>query len=341
MSRRSVWGHSVSSPNPDIAVSTIYKYLSERVRNNTLAKSPLYYWIDKKGEKEFSVGGTRVAPNAHIYQVQQPVGWSRTQQGAFPDPVMFRSPVHDWCGYIVQYMTLEWDRLENQAGDTRRFDREKEILKAVKKTWEAFYETKFWLDGTTADPAGIIGLPGFMKNSGTYGTITQVTNPTWTPTLLDGASGISGKTFATDPMAYFRRMINNHAQKGPSEGVGITDKPSIAFMTQSIFEFLLSYHTSKGYTPVTVSTDEFGFKMGSVAECGVNCYWSPSATSAEIQFLNPEDMVLMYQTPGEFVVRMPEIPQPIGEAVQIYNKLCFYCANPWNQARLFNTGVTA
>lgn len=332
----------MASPHPDNAVASITKYINGKVDNNTLLKSPLTYWIENKGTVNYGIGGISITPQAHAYQVNDPSGWNGRNLGTFPDPVNFRNPVHQWCGYITQYMTLEWEALENQAGDTRRFNRREEVLKLYKKRWDQFFESKFWLDNTSASPPGIVGLPGFMKGTGTYGTLTQSTstNPAWTPTLVDGATAISGKTFATDPMAYFRRVVFNHAQKGASTSIGITDKPAIAFTTQAIFEHLLSYHTAKGFTPITVSTDEVGFNFGNVVEMGVRVYWSPQATSAQIQFLNPEDFVLDFQTDKRVVVRMTEPDQPIGQCVQMYNKLCFYCKSPYNQAQLHTAGVT-
>lgn len=333
----------MSSPNPDVAVSTISKYVNGPVKNNTLTKWPLYWWIDKKGKTNHSVGGVNIQPQAHAYQVQSPTRWSRGYTGTFPDPVNFRSPTHNWGGYIVQYFIYQWDVLENQAGDTRRFDRKAKVLELVKKAWMPFYETKFWLDETASSPTGLGGLPAFMKASTTYGGLTQnaTTHPAWTPTRLDGTTtGITGKTFANDPIAILRRLINTHSQKGASTGLGITDRPSVGFTTMAMFEHLLAYHTAKAFTPVTVKTDEVGFSFANVVELNIPIYWSPSATSAQLQLLNPEDMVLDFQTDEDIKVRMSEPDQPIGQVIQLYNKLCFYCENPYNQAQLHTSGVT-
>lgn len=332
----------MASPNPDVAVSSITKYMNGKVDNNTLLKSPLVWWLENKGTVKYGVGGVSYTPQAHIYQMQDPYGWNGRNMGSFPDPVMFRNPVHQWCGYIVQYMTLLWDQWENKEGDTRRFDREEEILKAYKKRWDQFFEAKFWLDNSTASPAGVVGIPGFMKGSGTYGTLTQSvsTNPAWTPTLLDGTSGLSGKPFASAPIDVLRRLINNHAQKGASSSVGITDRPSVGFTTQAIYEHLLSYHTAKAFTPVTVKTDEVGFNFANVVELNVPIYWSPQATSAQIQLLNPEDFEIVFQSPKKIMVRMSEPDQPLGELVQMFNKFLLCCKSPYNQAQLHTAGVT-
>jgi hypothetical protein len=326
--------------HPDVDVSTISKYFNGPVDNNTLSASPLYYHILNDASVSHNVGGTNIQPQAHLYQVQSMRRWGGRDHGSFPDPVNFRSPTHYWCGYLVQYFTSEWDRLANQSGDTQRFDREKTVLKAVKDNVYPFMETQVWANNGTAAPAGYVGLPGWLKNSSTYGTVTQSSNASWTPTILDGTTGISGKTFSTAPLDYFRRTVNNHAQKGQSESAKIPGKLKKAFTTQAIFEFLLNWHTGQSHTPVTVKTDEVGNNFATILESGVEVYWSPQATSAQIAFINTSNIKMKFQTGKNLEVRMSEPLQVIGQCVQIYTKTCMYNENPYQDALLSNTGVT-
>lgn len=331
----------MSSPNPDITASTIYKYVNGPVQDNVLTKTPFMNAIKQYGEIKKGVGGTRIQPPAIRTSGITPEAWTGRSLHSIPDPVMYNTLVFDWAGYITQYILLEWDKLENRPGDTRLFDREKQVAKDIKADWGPFWETKVWLDGSSATPAGIIGVPGFMKASGSYGGLTQASaSVPWAPVRLSG-TGISGKTYANDPVAYIRNVRNTLAIRGAGNGLSINGDSSVkAFTTQTMFEHLMSFHQTQGYTPITVKTDEVGFNFVGVVECNTPVYWSQNATSAEMNFFDFSEFTLWFQTDDMLEVRVSESIQPIGQITQLYTKLCLTYGNPWKAGQIHTSGVS-
>lgn len=329
------------SPNPDITAATIYKYVNGPVQDNVLTKTPLMNGIKKYGTTKKGVGGTRYQPPAIRTSGQSPVGFNGRNLLSIPDPVMYTTVVQDWVGAITQYMTLEWDTWENRPGDTRLFDRNKQTLKDIKADWGPYWETKIWLDGSSASPASWLGLPAFLKNTGTYAGLAQ-TNSYWQPYIIDGSSGISGKTYANDPIAYIRRARNTLGTRGAGTGLSINGDSSVkGFTTQSMFEHLMSYHQAQGFSPITVNTDDVGFNFVNVVEVNTPIYWSPNATSAQMALLDMEGFELVFQTDDMMTVRVSESIQPIGQITQMYTKGLLNHNNPWHCGLISNSGVTA
>jgi hypothetical protein len=331
----------MSSPNPDITASTIYKYVNGEVQDNVLTKTPFMNAVKKYGEIKKGVGGTRIQPPAIRTSGITPEAWTGRSLHQIPDPVMFTTIVFDWAGYITQYILLEWDKLENRPGDTRLFDRNKQVAKSIKADWGPFWETKVWLDGSSATPAGIIGVPGFMKATGTYGGLTQASAGTpWAPVRLAG-TGISGKTYANDPIAYICNVRNTMAIRGAGTGLTMDGDNSVkAFTTQVMWEHLRSFHQAQSFSPVTVKTDDVGFNFMNIVECNTPIYWSPNATSAQMNFFDFEEFTLWFQTDDMLEVRVSESIQPIGQITQLYTKTSLTYGNPWKAGQIHTSGVS-
>lgn len=331
----------MSSPNPDVQAATLYKYGNGEVKDNVLTKTPFLGAIKKFGEIMYSQGGTRYQPQAFRYNdgpgAEQ---WDGRGSHQIPDPVMYTNPTFDWTGAIVQYIDLEVDRLENQAGDSRRFNLAKQRRKDIENDWEPYWEAKFWLNGASLTPTYWLGVPSFLKSTSTYGEISQ-TASYWQPVTLDGSSGVGSVTYANDPIKNIRNVRLQMAERGAGKGLLITgDNSVIAFTTRAMYEHLLQYHQSIGYSPITVSTDEVGINFANVVESNTKVYWSPSATSAEMAFLDMSEFELVFQTPDMFKVRVSDSIQPIGQITQMYTRGQLIHRNPWKNGRIHTSGVT-
>ena len=331
----------MSSPNPDVQAATLAKYGNGPVKDNVLTKTPFYGALKKFGEIKYGVGGTSYIPQAFRYDSGPAVEqWTGRGLHQIPDPVMYANPSFDWTGAIVQYIDLEVDKLENQAGDTRRFDLAKQRAKDIKNDWEPYWETRAWTDGSSLSPTYWLGLPSFLKSTGNYGTIAQ-TNSYWQPVTLVGTTGVGGVTYANDPIKSIVNVRNSMAIRGAGRGLQISgDSSVIAFTTQAMWEHLRSFHQSISYHPVTVSTDDVGINYANIMECNTKIYWSPSATSAEMAFLDMEEMELVFQTKDMFVTRVSDSIQPIGQITQMYSRGQLVNRNPWKNGRIHTSGVS-
>ena len=331
----------MSSPNPDVQAATLTKYGNGPVKDNVLTKTPFLGAVKKFGEIMYSQGGVNYQPQAFRYNsgpgVEQ---WTGRGLHQIPDPVMYTNPTFEWTGAIVQYIDLKVDELENQSGDSRRFNLAKQRRKDIENDWEPYWEAKFWLDGSSLTPTYWLGVPAFLKSTGTYGTIAQ-TNSYWQPATLDGSSGVNSVTYANDPIKSIVNVRNTMAIRGAGKGLMIGgDSSVIAFTTQAMWEHLRSFHQSIGYTPITVSTDEVGINFANIVECNTKIYWSPSATSAEMALLDMSEFELIFQTPDMFTVRVSDSIQPIGQITQMYTRGQLVHRNPWKNGRIHTSGVS-
>jgi hypothetical protein len=331
----------MSSPNPDVQAATLSKYGNGEVKDNVLTKTPFLGAVEKFGEVMYSQGGVNYQPQAFRYNdgpgVEQ---WSGRGSHQIPDPVMYTNPTFEWTGGIVQYIDMEVDALENQAGDTRRFNLAKQRRKDIENDWQPYWEAKLWLDGSSLTPTYWLGVPAFLKATGTYGTLAQ-TNSYWAPYTLDGSSGVGSVTYANDPLKSIRYVVMGMAERGAGKGIRIEGEKSIrAFTTSAMYQHILSYHQSVGNTPITVSTDEVGYNFANIVEHGVRIYYSPSATASEMAFLDFSEFEFVFQTPDMFKVRVSESIQPIGQITQMYTRGQLVHRNPWKNGRIHTSGVS-
>ncbi len=325
-------------PNPDVSAATHQKFVAGPVTDAVLKATPFLNEVKKRGNIKYGVGGTEYQPPP-IRKGQMPIGpWTGYNIGIVPEPQLFATPSFPFTGYISQWVFLEWNRLANQEGNTRIADMYAEYLKAEKGDWAVYFNSLFFSDGSTATPAGLLGLPSFMKASGTYGGLNQ-SNAWWQPVRLDGSTGLANRTFATDPLAYLERLMNNIAQLGASTGVAIDNRPDFGMTTQTMFEHLKMTFANRTYQAATVNTESVGMNFINVMAVGATIYWDPGCTANTLYVLRLDDAELVFQTEKMFGTKTYYQEQPIGEAHQTFTKGNFVYRDVRSAGMLYNSGV--
>jgi hypothetical protein len=329
----------MANANLDVIATTHAKYVKGPVTDGVTTSSPFYFLMKEKGRLKYGIPGTTYGPGVLRTAQHDIRKWGGMDVKPIPIPRMFTNWQHDWCGYFSQWATIEWDMLENR-GEEAIANMYQETADAVIDDWANFMNTLLFADGSSETPAGLVGLPGFMKATGTYGGIAQ-TNDYWQCNTLTG-SAISGKTFESHPYAYMRRAMMNTANKGVTPNGGRpTNKPDFCITDQSAYEHIVNYHTTAfGYQPMAVNEKTFGMGWRNFIFEGMDVYYDNGCTDQTMYFLTMKDMEWVFQTKSMFATATHKIPQPIGtEAHQTWTKMALVCRSPRRQAVITSLGV--
>lgn len=327
----------MANSNLDVIATTHARYVKGPVTDGVLTASPFYYLLKQKGKMKYGVSGTQYGPGVLRYASHVINKWGGADVKQIPIPRLFTNWQVDWSGYFSQWATIEWDMLENK-GEEAIADLYQETQDAVRDDWAIFLEGLLFTDGSSESPPGLLGLPAFVKATGSYAGIAQ-TNSYWQSNIIAGNS-IAGKTFESHPIAYIRRLLNNIGIKGKSDGPMPNNRPDFAITTQSAYEHLLNYYTSYANIPLTVNAETVGMGWRHVIVDGVEVYYSPSCTSQTLYMLTMKDMEWVFQTKSMFATATHEIPQPIGsEAYQTWTKCALVNRSPRRTGAITSLGV--
>jgi hypothetical protein len=328
----------MANANLDVLATTHAKYVKGPVTDGVLTASPFYYLLKQRGKMKYGVSGTKYGPGVLRFDTHTINKWGGSNVSAVPIPRMLTNWEHDWVGYYSQWASIEWDLLENK-GEEAIAEMYATHQQAMKDDWEVFINGLLFTDGTSETPAGLAGLPAFVKATGTYGGIAQ-TNDYWKANILTG-SGISGKTFETHPVAYTRRLLNTIGNKGKSSGGKPNNRPDFAVTTLAMYEHFLNYFEAKGQTVITANQETVGLGWTNVMIDGMEIYWDNGCTSQAMYMLTMKDMEWVFQTSSMFGTATHEVPQPIGSEInQTWTKCALVCRQPRRTGAITTSGIT-
>lgn len=326
-----------NNTNLDVIATTHARFVKGPVTDGVLTASPFFYLLKQRGKMKYSVPGTQYGPGVLRYDTHVINKWGGADVKQIPIPRLFTNWAADWCGYFSQWATIEWDMLENRDEEAIA-DLYQETQDAVRDDWAVFVNNLLFTDGSSESPPGLIGLPGFVKTTGTYLTIAQ-TNAYWQSNVITGSS-ISGKTFESHPLAYIRRLANNIGAKGKTDGPMPNNRPDFAITTQSAYEHIINYMQSFMNIPVSVNQETFGMGWRHAVIDGVEIYYDPNCTSQTLYMLTMKNMEWVFQTKSMFATATHKIPQPIGsEAHQTWTKTALVNRSPRTTGAITSLGV--
>lgn len=326
--------------NLDVLATTHARYVKGPVTDGVTDSSPFYFLLKKKGTIKYSQHGTQYGPGVLRNLRHDIKKWGGTDVKSIPIPRLFTNWAFDWCGYMSQWATIEWDMLENK-GEEAIADLYQETADALLDDWANFVNGLLFADGSSESPPGLLGLPAFMKATGTYGGLAQTAAP-WQPYVLHGTTGIVGKTFESHPYAYMRQATTTLATRGLNPQSGRpSNRPDFCITDLSAYNHIVNYHTTAfGQAPMAVNEETFGMGWRNFVFEGIDVYYDSACTDQTMYFLTMKDMEWVFQTKSMFATATHKIPQPIGsEAHQTWTKCALVCRSPRRQAIITNLGV--
>lgn len=310
--------------NPSLTATTrtnFAKLMGGDVANAVTNATPLFRKIKQAGNIATGKGGLNVRPNPVRYRKHTISLWTgRNTTGGY-EPDLYTYPTHEWGGYQNLYFDNEFDNLANQ-GEEELADMVREFAKALTEDWPTFFEGELFQAATTGE---INGLQSFMKITGTYGTLSQAAQDAdnfywWAPTVINGTTGLTGRTFKSDPKMYMKRLANTVANRNKSGSVKMNRPLDFAITTQDIWEHLSTYYENNTRQNITVSTDTVGLNSDMIMSEGMEVYWSQSCPSGYLFALAVDKMYLWMQTKGWFGTRTGDVMEPISNYYQSWWK---------------------
>lgn len=322
----------MASPIASHPAMTRAAFLNGPVVDAISNRIPLFAKLRRMGRTKFSQGGLTLRPPAVRYKDHTIQVWDGRNQQQVYEPDLFAYAEHGWCGYSNTYIDNKYDLLENQ-GEEALHDEEAENAKALVQTWKNHFESIIYANGSSSTPVQLSGLEAFMKITGTYGTLSQAATDAngfywWGPTIINGGTALTPRTFKTDPKAYLKNLANTCGNRGASNSMTNEPGPDFAITTQAIWEHIASYYEEKARIPMTVSTETVGMNARMIQAEGMEIYWSGSCTASTLYALSLDEITLYFQTPKWFSEREIPILDPIANAYQSYTKLNMVTNNP-------------
>lgn len=333
----------MASPIASHAAMTRTAFIKGPVVDAITNRTPFFQALKTRGKIKKSQGGLTVRPPAVRYKNPTVQPWDGRNNMTVVELDLHAYAEHSWVGLVHNYVDNKYDQLENQ-GPEELADEDEANLNAVEQMWVNTFDSILFVNGATATPVALSGLEAFMKITGTYGTLSQAATDVngfywWAPTIINGATALTPRTFKTDCKAYLKNLANTCGNRGKSNSLSNEAGPDFAITTQAIWEHICSFYEEKTRMPMTVSTDTVGMNSRMIKAEGMDIYWSINCTASTFYALSMKDLTMYLQTPDWFSTRSLQIADPIGELHQTYFKGQLVTNNPRAHGKITNITV--
>jgi hypothetical protein len=333
----------MASPIASHAAMTRTAFIRGPVVDAITNRTPFYAALKRRGKIKFRQGGLTIRPPAIRYKNPSVQGWDGRNQLQVVELDLHAYAEHGWVGYVHNYIDNKYDQLENQ-GPEALHDEDEANAEAVEQMWVNHFDDVLFDNGTSSTPVALSGLESFMKITGTYGGLSQAAQDAnslywWGPTVINGTTALTPRTFKTDPKAYLKNLANTIGNRGVSSSLSNEAGPDFGITTQTIWEHIASYYEEKARIPMTVSTETVGMNARMIRAEGMDIYWSSSCPASTFYALSMKDLTMYLQTGEWFVTRDLQIADPIGELHQTYFKGQLVTNNPRAHGKITNISV--
>lgn len=333
----------MASPIASHAALTRTAFIKGPVVDAVTNRTPFFAKLKRSGKIKMRQGGLTIRPPAVRYKNPTVQNWDGRNQMTVVELDLHAYAEHGWVGYVHNYIDNKYDDLENQ-GPEALADETEANAKAVAQMWTNHFDSVLFANGATATPVALSGLESFMKITGTYGGLSQAAQDVnslywWAPTIIDGSSALTPRTFKTDPKAYLKNLANTIGNRSVSSSLSNESGPDFAITTQTIWEHIASYYEEKARIPMTVSTETVGMNARMIRAEGMEIYWSRSCTASTLYALTMDELTMYLQTGEWFVTRELDVADPIGTLHQTYWKGQLVTNNPRAHGKIISITV--
>ena len=299
--------------------------------------------LKKMGKIMTKQGGLTIRPPAIRYKDHVVQNWDGRSQLSVYEPDLYTYAEHSYVGYVNTYINSVFDNLTNQ-GEEALAKKDKEDAKALLTCWNNLFDSILFANGGLSTPVALNGLEAFMKNTGTYGGVSQSAQDAngfyyWGPTVINGGSALSPRTYKTDCKAYLKNFVNTIANRTKSNSLTNEPGPDFAITTQTVWEATCSYYEEKVRLPMTVSTDEVGMNTRKIRVEGMDLYWTNNCPSGNLYGLTMDELEMFIQTSDWFDDREVPVLDPICTAYQSYWKGQLVTNNPRAHGKITSISV--
>lgn len=333
----------MASPIASHAALTRTAFIKGPVVDAITNRTAFYAALKRRGKIKFRQGGLTIRPPAVRYKNPTVQNWDGRNQMTVVELDLHAYAEHGWVGYVHNWIDNKFEQLENQGPEALQ-DEDEANLNAVEQMWVNHFDDVLFDNGATATPVALSGLESFMKQTGTYGGLSQAATDVngfywWGPTVINGASALSPRTYKTDPKAYLKNLANTIGNRQKSSALTNEAGPDFAVTTQSIWEHTASYYEEKARIPMTVSTETVGMNARMIRAEGMELYWSGNCPASTLYALTMSELTMYMQTGEWFVDRSLEVADPIGTLHQTYWKGQLVTNNPRAHGKITNITV--
>jgi hypothetical protein len=333
----------MASPLASHAAMTRTAFIKGPVVDAITNRTPLIAAIKKRGKIKKKQGGLTIRPPAVRYKDPTIQEWDGRNQMDVVELDLHTYAEHGWVGLVHNWVDNKWDELENQ-GPEALADEIEENMEAVGQAWTNKFDSILWANGTSSTPVQLSGLESFMKITGTYGGLSQAATDAnglywWAPTVINGTTALTPRTFKTDPNAYLCNLAQTIGNRSKSSSLNNEAGPDFGITTQTIWEHIKHYYESKAMFPMTVSTETIGMNARSIKAEGMDIYWSRSCTASTFYALSISDLTFYLQTGDWFATRELKVNDPIGDLHQTYFKGQLVTNNPRAHGKITSISV--
>ena len=314
----------MASPIASHAVMTRDKFIKGPVTDVVNNRIPFYARLKRQAKVKFRQGGLTIIPPAFRYKVATILPWAGRNQMQTVELDLHARASHGWMGFYHNWQDNKWDELEQQ-GEEKLADEIEENMKAVKEGWAQKFDAALFADGSASLPVGVSGLESFMKVTGTYGGVSQSATDVnsekyFAPTIIDGSSTLTPRTYKTDPRAYLRTLATRIGDRTVSTSISPEAGPDFAITTRTIWEHTKSFYESITHQNMTVSTETVGSNARMIRAEGMDIYWSRNCTASTLYALTMSEFTAYIATSEWFATRELPSYDPIGDLHQTYFK---------------------
>lgn len=320
--------------NPGLTATTHALYVKHKIVDGVLLNNAFWRRVKSMGKMHMGKGGTQIGPGTIRSSTLTVQNWAPMDVPVISQPNIVTQGYHQWTGLIGHYLLSQWDAWGNQGKPEAIEYMQQTYLEALKADFETAMEQAVFLNGSTSVPAGITGLPGFMKQTGSYGNIAQ-TNSYWQPYTLVGSA--QTPTYFLNPYLSLRK-----ARQFAIKGTGDRKENQINLIVMPQAEHIhLSNYMYTTFGRITAPEDDIDFGSDAAMIDQVPVIWDPYCTANTVYLLNMRYFHL-YSGPSELLhPRSGEFNHaPVAEWHQILAKWQLVNTSPRNQSYITGTGVS-
>jgi len=269
------------------------------------------YWLLNQlssGEGFLGKSGGRIISSPIEYALNTTVGsYSDTDTISTTRVDVFDRYEYNWKEYAGTYTISDLEKDMND-GEGQVFDLDRGKLENLRMSLRGDINVDMHADGTGNTGKDMDGLGNLVATAPTTGTVGGINRANFTFWRNQQTAGTNSSA-AFDNLRAAMRSIYNLC----SNGVG-NDHPSFAVTTRTVFE---------AYEGLLIANERFtskaegdgGFKNEVLKFKGAKISYDPDATAAELRFLNPKYLKLVYKT-GAWMKMRPAI-NPANQTIDI------------------------
>jgi len=325
----------MATTNPQLAILTHQKFLKDFVSPGTTETNTALMELKARGKIKYNQGGTKVVFDVRTAK-HAVSNWGPMLQKNPTQPVLHKQAEVEWGGAYMDYFLDMWDKVSNENKPEALFSMQRQYLEALQEDYQEHWEDYFFKNGLTESPKGFGGLAAFVAATGTYATLSQ-TDASWKAQILSGASGtINGGPFKKQAAKYMTK-ITLDCTRGARRGA--EGRPQAAFANRANWAYMHDDLEGKRRY-ITTNTTKLNMGHQNFVWDGVEYFWSDSATSAKVLYIN-WNYLEVYVATGQLAFEQShEVPYPPGQLHQLFTKAQIICRGPRFFGKISATGIT-